>query len=322
MPRRPAPGAKRPSRLSAGPWSPSSAAGIARPDAEAAFDRTRLRQRLLRLSAEADSARSRVATLEEQLASVMPECDAAAAALNQAQAAHRAQIDPAALHRAASEARARVGARACCGRGRTPRDGRTAAHRVGPAGPHGRDRPRARGPPPPRRRPARPGRNSTFARARHGVGPRTGAAWLKRRTWIARAATSGARGQLARGRGGERPAAAAARGSGRTGGRDGGRRRGPRQPREPCYALREALVRAEGPCWSRRPGHAASELARIAERESALPSVPPPAEATQAAEDRARTRLHRLLRERGRDRPGEPAGASIMKPLRSRPTWR
>jgi chromosome segregation protein len=63
------------------------------------------------------------------------------------------------------------------------------------------------------------------------------------------------------------------------------------------YAAREALVRAENALQSAEQG-LASLLAHVAERQTALPPLPPPAETSAAAEERARSRMNRLAKER------------------------
>lgn len=65
-----------------------------------------------------------------------------------------------------------------------------------------------------------------------------------------------------------------------------------------AFAAREALVRAEASADAATQSVLAAE-ARIAEREGALPPLPPrSADLTQAAEERARNRVQRLSRER------------------------
>lgn len=64
------------------------------------------------------------------------------------------------------------------------------------------------------------------------------------------------------------------------------------------YAAREALVRAEAAAAAADQSRSAAE-ARIAEREGALPPLPPPpSDLSCQAEERTRSKLHRLSRER------------------------
>ena len=242
------------------------------------------------LQAQADAATQRVAATTSQRTQADPERDAARDALAAARHAHNARSDPATLHSAAAASRtALLAARtreAAAARALDALDRATQARDTRRAS-IGREREDRR-----MRASDLVGRvadlearstdgaaehahlaDAPNAAARRDAGARAGLAEAEA---LARASTQACTEAD--------QAAAAAAAQART-------------AEHAAFAARDTVVRAEA---ARDAGHQALQAAqtRIAEREGALPPPPTDPEATAAAEDRARAKLQRLLRER------------------------
>ncbi len=259
-----------------------------RRDAEVAADRARGAAQSLRH--QADTAAARLRTLDEQLAQARPEFEAAGAAVEAARADHAAQPDPASLRRRADDTRAAVTA----ARGRDAAASRAAdallaveQQRLARLGTIGRERDDRRI----RARDAASRVTDLQARLAEADGEHDRLAAMPGRAAqdataaTARVEAAGAARRAAGAALAEAEAAAAAALS------------RARASEAAVYAAREERVRAEGAAEHAEQGWTVA-LERVAERESALPPLPVPAEVTVAAEDRARARLQRLLAER------------------------
>ena len=257
-------------------------------EAEAAAERARSAHTAL--SGQAEAAGARVAALDGQLRDGQPEAEAAAAALEAARREMAALPDTATLRRVAEATRAAVGAArqrdVAAGRA-LDAVGRMQAARVARLGVIGREREDRR------MRVADLAGRAVDLRARAAEAERELAALGRapeeaaRRAEAAGAAVAEADGALRRAQAertrGEAGAAEAA-GAARTG-------------EAAVYAAREAAVRAEAGLEAARLRLEEAE-ARVAERAGALPPLPEQPETSGAAEDRARTRMGRLARER------------------------
>jgi chromosome segregation protein len=260
----------------------------ARRDAEAAADRARTALQSLRL--QADAAAGRLAALDDQAASHAPEAAAAAAGLDAARQEHAALPNPAELRAAADAARAAVAAaRARDAAASRALDGlRRAEHagqsRIAVIAREREDR---------RMRAADLGGRVTDLAARAAEAdsderrlaaqPAEAALEAAAQRQIAAEAELAHRAAIAVREAAEREASAAAAAA--------------REAEHAVFAARETIARAEGAQEAAIQMEAAIE-ARAAEREDALPAAPPPADLSAAAEERARARLARLVRER------------------------
>ena len=260
----------------------------ARREAEGAAERSRAAAQALQV--QADAAAARRAAIEDQVAQLAPELSAAGAVLVVARAQHGARPDPAALRQAAEAARAAVvAARAADAAAARTLDGlqRAGYGRQARAGAIGREREDRR-----MRAADLSGRvidlvaRAGEAAAEHErlLAAPGQAAVLAERARAAEAEAEAALGVARAAREAGERAAEAAVAAGRAADQAG-------------FAAREALVRAEAALEAARLGWAAAE-ARQAERGSALPAVPAPTEVSAAAEERARGRQQRLVRER------------------------
>ncbi len=260
----------------------------ARREAEGAAERSRAAAQALQV--QADAAAARRAAIEDQVAQLAPELSAAGAALVAARAQHGARPDPASLRQAAQAARAAVvAARAADAAAARTLDGlqRAGYGRQARAGAIGREREDRR-----MRAADLSGRvidlvaRAGEAAAEHErlLAAPGQAAVLAERGQAAAAVAEAALGVARAAREAGERAAEAAVAAGRAADQAG-------------FAAREALVRAEAALEAARLGWAAAE-ARQAERGSALPAVPAPTEVSAAAEERARGRQQRLVRER------------------------
>ena len=242
------------------------------------------------LSAQAESAQARSLSLDEQLAALAPELEAAGAALEFARQEHAGRPEPAALRAAADQARAAVNAARAheAGANRTfeglqrAEQGRTA--RMAAIARERDDR---------RMRVADLAGRVTDLRSRSAE---SDAEWRRLAEMPDRAAEQAQQVRAALGAAeqlhqaaravrvaGERTAEATAEAA--------------RLAEHATFAAREALVRAEGMQETAAQGYAAAET-RAAERAGALPPFPPITDMSPSAEDRARNRLQRLTRER------------------------
>ncbi len=261
---------------------------LARRDAEAAVERTRAAAQALH--ARAQAAATRLQATDDQVAQLAPELATARDAHRAAQEAHAARRDPAALRAAADAAKAGVNA----ARARESAAARAldALHRADQA---------------------RIARLHTIHREREDRRMRA-ADLAGRVTDLAARATEAAaeherlvsapsRSKDASDRAAAALSEAQARHASAVAARERAERAASdaaaadRAAAQAVFTAREALIRAEAAQQAASLAMTDS-AARIAEREGALPPFPIVTDASLAAEDRARNRLHRLTRER------------------------
>ena len=259
-----------------------------RREAEAAAERARTAHRSLHAQAEATAAA--LAAAEERQRQVQPEADAAAAALEEAWQHHGSLPDAGQLHTEAEAARAAVG-RARHRDGTAARALEALQHqehtrqaRIATIGRERLDRQM--------RAVDLSGRAVDLrARAEAAATELQGLSALPERATHqaaaarealqqATAASQSARDERARA---EQDAAAATTAA--------------RNAEQAVHSAREAAIRAEAALEAARATHGSTE-AHIGERAGALPPLPETSESSAAAEDRARSRLQRLGRER------------------------
>ena len=259
-----------------------------RRDAEAAVDRAR--SAALTLHNQAENAAARLASLDEQLHRLAPELTAARTALAAATRDRADLPDPSALRSAADAARGAVA---------TARTRDSAAGRALDALQRAEHSRQAR-----LRTIEQQRRDHSMRAADHG------SRITDLRARLQEAAAEHARLSAAPARAAHQAQAArdalmAAEETHRdaTTARDVGERQASaaataaRTAEHAVFAVRETLVRAEAAQQAAAQAGVEAEV-RIAERESALPPFPTPTDLSPQAEDRARTRLHRLTRER------------------------
>jgi len=263
-------------------------ARLARREAEAAQDRARGADRLLRGSAE--TAAQRLSAAEEQLTRILPEAAAATDALESARADRSGLPDPVRLRSAADACRAVVlVTRQQDGAAARHLDGlqRGASQRASRLLVIGREREDRQ-----MRAADLVGRVADLhARQANAAQEIEHLAAAPDKT--ARDA-SAAKAELAVSEHAHREASRAVEAAEQTAVQTATTARLAEQA---VYAAREALVRAEASQEAAEQGWAAT-LERLAEREGALPTLPSQTETSAAAEDRARSRLQRLLQER------------------------
>ena len=260
----------------------------ARRDADAALDRARTNERALRT--QADSAANRLSATEEQLTRTAPEADAARDALEIARAERAKLPDPAGL-RARSEA--------CRTAVNLARQKDGAAARTLEALQRAAVQRQARLASIERERDDRRMRamdligRVTDLRARHIEAAADHERLAATPAKTARDAEA-AKAALLVAEGAAKDASQAVDAAERAAAEAASTARGAEHA---VYAARETLVRAETAQEAAEQAWTAT-LERVAEREAALPSLPVHAETTAAAEDRARSRLNRLIQER------------------------
>ena len=263
-------------------------ARAARRDADTVLERTRATERTLRT--QADSAASRLVAAEEQLARMAPEAHAAKCALDIARAERAKLPDPDGLRTRAEACRSAVNsARQQDGAAARTLEAiqRAAASRQARLGSIERERDDRR-----MRATDLVGR-MTDLRARHIEA----AAEYERRAAAPAQTERDAEAAKAALVAAEAAAKDACRAIDAAEQAAAGAASSARGAEMAAYAARETLVRAEATQEAAQQAWTAT-LERIAEREAALPPLPPQAETSAAGEDRARTRLNRLIQER------------------------